>query len=100
VRSASGRETSRASKPSSVRSKERGPIFGCMAFGVKLTALQSPLVRRLLYSADSMAWSYAARREGRNGNDWREAVVFAAKASRPSRRPVQYRLFGPLPHDP
>ncbi|PZT99878.1 MAG: hypothetical protein DI624_04185 [Brevundimonas sp.] len=29
---------------------------------MKLTALQSPLVRRLLYSADSMAWSFDAAR--------------------------------------
>lgn len=35
-------------------------MFGCTAFGVKLTALQSPIVRRLLFSADSMAWSFAA----------------------------------------
>jgi len=27
-------------------------------------------------SADSMAWSYAARKEGRNPNDWREAKSF------------------------
>lgn len=30
---------------------------------MKLTALQSPIVRRLLFSADSMAWSYAALQE-------------------------------------
>lgn len=27
-----------------------------------------------LHSADSMAWSFAARRQGRNANDWREAM--------------------------
>lgn len=31
----------------------------------------------LLYSADSMAWSFAARRRGGNANDWREAQAFA-----------------------
>ena len=29
-------------------------------FGVKLSALRSPVVRALLYSADSMAWSFSA----------------------------------------
>jgi hypothetical protein len=35
--------------------------------------LQSALVFDLLHTADSMAWSYSARKQGRNGNDWREA---------------------------
>lgn len=47
-------------------------------FGVKKTALLHPGVRELLSTADSMAWSYAARRENRNANDWREAAAFAA----------------------
>lgn len=45
-------------------------------FGVKKTSLKHPGVRELLFSADSMAWSDAARREGRNANDWREAEAF------------------------
>jgi hypothetical protein len=45
-------------------------------FGVKITALRSSLVRELLYTADSMAWSFAARIEGRDANSWREAVQF------------------------
>jgi len=45
-------------------------------FGVKTTALSSGLVRELLYTADSMAWSFAARKERRNANDWREAKLF------------------------
>jgi hypothetical protein len=45
-------------------------------FGAKLTALQSTEVRSLLHSADSMAWSYAARRQGGDANDWREAKTF------------------------
>jgi len=48
-------------------------------FGLKITVLRSGLVRHLLHSADSRAWSYAARREGRDRNDWREAVIFAQK---------------------
>ena len=39
----------------------------------------SALVRDQLYSADSMAWSFAARKQGRNQNCWREAQAFVAK---------------------
>jgi hypothetical protein len=53
------------------------PDLRLHGFGLKTTALASDLVRRRLYSADSMAWSYAARRQGRNRNDWREAASFA-----------------------
>jgi hypothetical protein len=42
-------------------------------FGLKTTALSSGLVQALLHTADSMAWSYSARKQGRNANDWREA---------------------------
>jgi hypothetical protein len=45
-------------------------------FGLKTTALSSWVVRDCLHSADSMAWSFAARRQGRNANDWREAKAF------------------------
>lgn len=48
-------------------------------FGLKTTALRSGLVRALLFTADSMAWSFAARRSGRNANDWREAARFVAE---------------------
>ena len=49
------------------------PDLQLHGFGLKATALRSALVFDLLYSADSMAWSYQARMAGRNGNDWREA---------------------------
>ncbi len=45
-------------------------------FGLKTTALSSWVVQDCLHSADSMAWSFAARRQGRNANDWREARDF------------------------
>lgn len=54
------------------------PDLRLHGFGVKQTALLHPGVRELLYSADSMAWSYAARRAKRNPNDWREAERFTA----------------------
>src|SRR5262249_2203154 len=52
------------------------PDLRLHGFGLKSTALGSALVRDALYSADSMAWSFAARREehhGKRRNDWREA---------------------------
>ncbi len=58
------------------------PDLRLHGFGVKTTALQHPGVRSLLETADSMAWSFAARKEGRNGNDWREAQKFSDVISR------------------
>lgn len=56
--------------------KERRPDLRLHGFGLKTTALSSGLVQELLHSADSMAWSFAARKQGRNANDWREAARF------------------------
>lgn len=49
------------------------PDLRLHGFGLKSTALRSARVFDLLHSADSMAWSFHARRQGRNANDWREA---------------------------
>lgn len=43
--------------------KDERPDLRLHGFGVKTTSLQNPIIRNLLDSADSMAWSYAARRE-------------------------------------
>lgn len=58
------------------------PDLRLHGFGVKCTALCSPLVRAHLWSADSMAWSYQARKQGRNANDWREAQAFVHAITR------------------
>lgn len=66
-------------------------------FGVKLTALLSTAVRDLLATADSMAWSFAARKQGRNSNAWQEAAAFCdriAKAIAAPRQPYQLDMFG------
>ncbi len=65
------------------------PDLRMHGFGVKTTALLEPAVRHLLYSADSMAWSYAARREqsGRQ-NDWREAERFRLRVEGVAGRPI------------
>lgn len=74
----------RNSDPAAIRAvliaiKAARPDLRLHGFGVKVTALASPTVRQLLYSADSLAWSSAARWEGRNANDWREAAGFAER---------------------
>jgi hypothetical protein len=56
--------------------KDERPDLLLHGFGLKKTSLKEPLIRQYLHSADSMAWSFAARREGRNANDWREAKAF------------------------
>jgi hypothetical protein len=50
------------------------PDLRLHGFGLKSTALASGLVTHLLETADSMAWSFAARMGGRNGNCWKEAM--------------------------
>lgn len=55
------------------------PDLKLHGFGLKTTALAYPEICLLLYSADSMAWSYRARIEGRDQNDWREAKRFETK---------------------
>lgn len=50
------------------------PDLQLHGFGLKATALRSALVWDLLHTADSMAWSFQARHQGRNANDWREAT--------------------------
>jgi hypothetical protein len=52
------------------------PDLRLHGFGVKLTSLKHQGVRELLHSADSMAWSFHARKQGRNGNDRSEARAF------------------------
>lgn len=55
------------------------PDLRLHGFGVKLTALTHSGVRQMLYSADSMAWSFAARKAGRSPNDPAEAHNFVAR---------------------
>lgn len=55
------------------------PDLRLHGFGVKLTALMNPEIRELLYSSDSMAWSFAARRDGRDANSWVEALAYSKK---------------------
>lgn len=69
--------------------KQARPDLQLHGFGLKTTALAHPLVRSLLHTADSMAWSFHARINGRNGNDWKEAKRWASAITT---RPVQHVL--------
>ncbi len=58
--------------------------FNLHGFGLKLTALQNPEIRKLLSSSDSMAWSFNARTEsnftrGNRANDWTYAMEYYNK---------------------
>lgn len=61
--------------------KTARPDLRLHGFGVKRTALANGTIRAVLESADSMAWSFAARKQGRDANDWREAKHFEAAIS-------------------
>ena len=52
------------------------PDLRLHGFGLKLTALADCYINSMLYSADSMAWSYHSRRCGGNANGLSEAVEF------------------------
>lgn len=59
--------------------KAARPDLRLHGFGVKLTALKVPEIVALLHTADSMAWSYHARKNGRSANDRDEAAAFTSK---------------------
>lgn len=75
--------------------KKERPDLKLHGFGLKLTALSDGFVRECLWSCDSMAWSYAARKNGGNANGLKEAVRFAARISR---QPIQRTIFGGVVH--
>lgn len=68
------------------------PDLRLHGFGLKTTALSSGLVQQLLHTADSMAWSFSARKQKRNANDWREAEAWRRRIET---RPVQWSLLAP-----
>ena len=75
----------RNSRPTAIEAiliaiKTARPDIRLHGFGLKSTALKSPIVWDLLHSADSMAASYNARRnphEGKGRNDPRAALEYA-----------------------
>lgn len=59
--------------------KSERPDLRLHGFGLKTTALANGTVRDCLYTADSLAWSFAARMNGRNRNCINEAIRFAKR---------------------
>ena len=55
------------------------PDLRVHGFGIKSTALRRGDIWSRFWSVDSMAWSYAARRQGRDGNSLDEAAAWAEK---------------------
>lgn len=75
------------------------PDLRLHGFGVKKTSLLHSGVRRFLATADSMAWSFSARKQGRSANDWREAACFAETVQSAADLPIypfQLSLLGRL----
>lgn len=89
-----GRSTSPATIAAILRAilRER-PDLRLHGFGLKLTVLGDGAVRDLLFSADSMAWSFHARKNGRNAHDPAEARRFARRVHT---MPVQLHLPGTM----
>lgn len=75
--------------------KSERPDLRLHGFGLKIQALERPSVRALLYSADSMAWSYAGGCEKGNAHDPRDALRYAARVQALCDMPafVQGQLF-------
>lgn len=69
------------------------PDLRLHGFGLKTKALKHPEVRGMLHSADSSSWSYAARRQGRNQHDWREAESYVATLNAIPQQPWQEPLL-------
>ena len=73
--------------------KRKRPDIKLHGFGLKTTALENAYILSMLYSADSMAWCMAARREGRNQHNGMEAANFAKKIDIISgKKPHQFPL--------
>jgi hypothetical protein len=68
------------------------PDLRLHGFGLKMTALSNPWIVEELYTADSMAWNYAARKQGRDNNDYREALGFERRVNAVSNQP-QLNMF-------
>lgn len=64
--------------------KTERPDLRLHGFGLKTTALAHGTIRALLETADSMAWSFAARRSGTGANDWRNAAAFKKAVGNPT----------------
>lgn len=77
--------------------KRERPDLRLHGFGLKTTALANSYICSLLYSADSMAWSYRARRNGGNANGLKEALDFVAEIKKiEAKKPHQFTFVGAM----
>jgi hypothetical protein len=77
--------------------KDERPDLKLHGFGLKKTALGSDFITSLLHTADSMAWSFHARKQGRNANDWREAMRWTMDIiTRPLPPQLGFDFFVPM----
>jgi len=75
--------------------KRDRPDLRLHGFGLKTTALANAYICSLIYSADSMAWSYRARRNGGNANGLKEALDFITEIKRvEAKKPHQFVMSG------
>src|SRR6185437_6098405 len=63
--------------------KTERPDLQLHGFGLKTIALAHGVIRALLHTADSMAWSFAGRKAGDGANDWRNAERFRSEVGKP-----------------
>lgn len=56
--------------------KTERPDLNLHCFGLKITALAHGTIRALTSTADSMSWSFEARKKKTGANDWRNAMAF------------------------
>lgn len=70
--------------------KDERPDVRLHGFGVKTTSLARGAVYDSLYTADSMAWSYHARKNGLKSNDINEALRFGRRIAT---MPVQSEFY-------
>lgn len=83
--------------------KDIRPDLQLHGFGLKTTALANLYILSLLHSADSLAWSYRARRNGGNANGLHEALDFVneigrIQGSKPHQFTLVRREYGQVQH--
>jgi hypothetical protein len=74
--------------------RQARPDLKLHGFGIKTTALAVPAIRESFYSADSMAWSYHARKQGRDQHSIDEALMFETKIASICSSRLQGGFFG------
>jgi hypothetical protein len=74
------------------------PDLRLHGFGVKLTSLKDPAIAAMLYSADSMAWSFAARKRNGDQHSLSVAREFEREVLDAAGLPYGDNLSAQIPH--